>query len=183
MMGWAIHHDADIQTPEPQKGEQARVPRAHEDERGPQGSEPSSEAGSVPSRSHDRSEVAAVSPEHRERLPRSARIRHSTEIRALLERGKRKRTTFVDVFFTRSPVSRSRLGVIVPKHGREIVERNRLKRRLREIGRREVLPRLDASGRAGDVLIRARRKAYDAKFGQLRSDVHEAVEALCWDES
>lgn len=182
-MGWINHNDADLQTPEPQAGEQAWVPGAHEDEGRSQGIEPSSEAGSDPSGGHDRPEVAAVSPERKERLPRSVRIRHSTEIRALLERGKRKRTTNLDVFFTPSPASRSRLGLIVPKYGREIVERNRLKRRLREIGRREVLPSLDASGNGGDLLIRARRAAYEAGFGQLRLDVHEAVEALCSDES
>jgi ribonuclease P protein component len=183
MMGWINHNDADLQTPEPQAGEQARVQGAHEDEGRSQGVEPSSEARSDPSGGHDRSEVTAASPARKERLPRSARIRHSTEIRALLERGKRKRTTNVDVFFTPSPASHSRLGLIVPKHGRKIVERNRLKRRLREIGRREVLPVMDASSRRGDLLIRARRAAYDAEFGQLRLDVHEAVEALCSDES
>ena len=182
-MGWAIHHDADIQTSEPQASEQARFPLSHEDERRPEGAESSSPAGSDTPGSHDRSEVAAVSLERGERLPRSTRIGRSTEIRALLERGKRKRTTNLDVFFTPSPASRSRLGLIVPKHGREIVERNRLKRRLREIGRREVLPSLDASGNGGDLLIRARRAAYEAGFGQLRLDVHEAVEALCSDES
>ena len=182
-MGWTNHHDADLQTPEPQAREQAWVPRAHEDEGWPQGTEPSSEAGSDPSGGYDRSEVTAVSPEREERLPRSARIRRSREIRALLERGKRKRTMNLDVFFTPSPASRSRLGLIVPKHGREIVERNRLKRRLREIGRRDVLPELDASGNGGDLLIRARRAAYEAEFGQLRLDIQEAVEALCSDES
>ena len=182
-MGWINHNDADLQTPESQAREQARVPGAHEDEGWSQGVEPSAEKRSDPPGRHDRSEVAAVSPQREERLPRSARIRHSTEIRALLERGKRKRTTNVDVFFMPSPASRSRLGLIVPKHGRKIVERNKLKRRLCEIGRREVLPELDASCRGGDLLIRARRAAYDAEFGQLRFDVHEAVEALCSDES
>ena len=89
----------------------------------------------------------------------------------------------MDVFFTPSPASHSRLGLIVPKHGRKIVERNRLKRRLREIGRREVLPQMDASRKGGDLLIRARRAAYDTEFGQLRLDIHQAVEALCADES
>jgi len=182
-MGWINHNDADLQTPEPQAGEQARVPGAHEDEGWPQGIEPSPEARSCPTGSHDRPEVAAVSPERAERLPRSARIRHSTEIRALLQRGKRKRTTNLDVFFTPSPASRSRLGLIVPKHGRKIVERNKLKRRLREIGRREVLPKLDEGRKGGDLLIRARRAAYNAELGQLRFDVLEAVEALCSDES
>ena len=109
-MDWINHNDADLQAPEPQAGEQARVSGAHEDEGRSQGVEPSSEARSDPSSGHDRSEVTAASPARKERLPRSARIRHSTEIRALLERGKRKRTTNVDVFFTPSPASHSRLG-------------------------------------------------------------------------
>jgi len=115
----------------------------------------------------------------RERLPRAARIRHTTEIRALLERGKRKRTMHLDVFSAPSPASSSRLGLIVPKHGRNIVERNRLKRRLREIGRRRVLPILTSRGTATDVLIRARRSAYGAGFEMLAQEITEAVEGLC----
>lgn len=115
-------------------------------------------------------------------MPRGARIRLGSEIRGLLERGKRKRTANVDVFFAASPASRSRLGLVVPKHGREIVERNKLKRRLREIGRREVLPALDAAGIRGDVLIRARARAYDAGFDELALEVKAAVEGLCSQE-
>ena len=85
----------------------------------------------------------------------------------------------MDVFFAASPALRSRLGLIVPKHGHNIVHRNRLKRRLREIGRRQILPDLDASGTGGDVLIRARRSAYGVDFEGLAREVREAVEGLC----
>jgi ribonuclease P protein component len=101
----------------------------------------------------------------------------------LLERGKRKRTANVDVFFSASPASHSRLGLVVPKHGHEIVERNLVKRRLREIGRRTILPGLQATGVRADILIRARRGAYDADFGRLAAEVKEAVEDLCSRES
>jgi len=116
-------------------------------------------------------------------LPRAARIRLGSEIRELLERGRRKRTSNVDVFCGASPASRSRLGVIVPKYGHRIVDRNRLKRRLREIGRRQVLPVLDAAGVSKDVLIRARRSAYGTDFAGLSSEVQSAVEALCSGDS
>lgn len=89
----------------------------------------------------------------------------------------------MDVFFVPSPASRSRLGLIVPKHGRRIVDRNRLRRRLREIGRRGVLPRLDDAEKPGDVLIRARPAAYAADFDHLEDVVRRAVEALCSDAS
>jgi ribonuclease P protein component len=67
----------------------------------------------------------------------------------------------------------------VPKHGRKIVERNLLKRRLREIGRRLVLPALSAHGAALDVLLRARRGAYELGFDALAREVTEAVEGMC----
>ena len=91
--------------------------------------------------------------------------------------------TTVDVFFAPSPASRSRLGLIVPKHGREIVDRNLVKRRLREIGRRRILPALENRGIARDVLVRARWNAYEASFETLAREVEEAVEELCSDES
>ncbi len=54
-----------------------------------------------------------------------------------------------------------------------------MKRRLREIGRRSALPRLDAGGTPVDLLLRARRGAYDADFATLEAEVIEVVEALC----
>jgi ribonuclease P protein component len=89
----------------------------------------------------------------------------------------------VDVFLSPSPVSFCRLGIVVPKHGRRIVDRNRLKRRLREIGRRDVLPELQAGGFQVDVLVRARSQAYGAGFEVLNREVREAVEGLCSDAS
>lgn len=66
---------------------------------------------------------------------------------------------------------RSRVALVVPKHGRSIVDRNRLKRRLREIARTEVLPRLDGAGIAVDLLVRSRATAYAARFADLREEL------------
>lgn len=78
-----------------------------------------------------------------------------------------------------SPVSYSRAGVVVPRHRHRIVERNLVKRRLREILRRVVLPRLDAAGLSLDVLVRARREAYGASFAELESELRSWVEGRC----
>ena len=115
----------------------------------------------------------------RHRLPRAARITASEEIRALFRRGKRKRTRHLDVFVSASPVSRSRLGLVVPKHKQKIVRRNLVKRRLREIGRLELLPRLGAAGLALDLMVRARPEAYGASFEALREELVSLVEELC----
>lgn len=60
-----------------------------------------------------------------------------------------------------------RVGIVVPKHRRRIVDRNRVKRRLREIVRTGLLPRLTSV----DLLIRAKPEAYSANFQQLADDV------------
>jgi ribonuclease P protein component len=60
-----------------------------------------------------------------------------------------------------------RAGIVVPKHRHKIVERNRVKRRLRELVRITLLPGLQGF----DVLIRARPEAYDSSFAQLAGDV------------
>lgn len=113
------------------------------------------------------------------RLPREARITGSEEIRALFRRGKRRKTRHLDVFVSPSPVGFSRLGVVVPKHRQKVVKRNRLKRRLREIGRTVLLPRLNTEGAGLDLLIRARREAYGARFEELRDELYHLVEGLC----
>lgn len=111
------------------------------------------------------------------RFPPSSRIRSAREIRELHARGKRKRTPHLDVFFAASPVLHARIGVVVPKHRRKIVERNRLRRRLREIGRTEVLPRLRGGAHPVDLLVRARPEAYGAPYEVLRQELVELVEA------
>lgn len=94
----------------------------------------------------------------------------------LFKRGKRSWTAHLDVFDSPSPVAYPRVGVVVPRYKRPVVERNLVKRRLREALRRFVLPRLEAAGRNVDVLVRARREAYDASFAELRSELEQWVE-------
>jgi ribonuclease P protein component len=113
------------------------------------------------------------------RFPRSRRIRRGPEIRDLFRRGKRAKTSHLDLFVSASPVSRPRMGIVVPKHRHTVAERNRLRRRLREIGRVEVLPRLMSAGRDLDLLVRARPEAYGAPFEVLLGELVRYAEALC----
>lgn len=69
--------------------------------------------------------------------------------------------------------------MIVPRYGHTAVDRNRLKRRLREIMRTELLPRLATPDAGLDVLVRARRDAYEAAFAELRTELLEWWERLC----
>ena len=109
-------------------------------------------------------------------MPRTRRITSSDEIRALFQRGKRSRTAHLDVFDFASPVAHPRVGVVVPKHRHNSVERNKLKRRIREVLRLEILPRLAEREVDVDVLVRARREAYAASYEQLNDELTDFVE-------
>jgi len=66
-----------------------------------------------------------------------------------------------------SPLGFLRVALVVPKFGFTAVRRNQLKRRLRELTRQHLLTRSSSC----DLLLRARKDAYDASFEHLREDV------------
>ncbi len=59
------------------------------------------------------------------------------------------------------------MGLIVPRFQHTAVARNRLRRRLKDLWRRELTQRLPAS----DVVFRARKESYAASFGTLRAEL------------
>jgi len=71
------------------------------------------------------------------------------------------------MIWTDNLVGHPRMGLIVPKFQSTAVARNRLRRRLREIWRRDLQPHQPAS----DLVIRARREAYGAGFDRLREQL------------
>lgn len=83
----------------------------------------------------------------------------------------------LDVRVHASPFGIPRIGIVVPRHHHSAVDRNRLKRRLRELARLELLPAMRAQGHVVpvDIAIRARREAYDASFEALGRDVATIV--------
>jgi ribonuclease P protein component len=60
-----------------------------------------------------------------------------------------------------------RVGVVVPKYRRDIGDRNRTKRQLRELARTRILPVIGSV----DVLLRAKPEAYGARFEQLSMEI------------
>ncbi|MBA3259936.1 MAG: ribonuclease P protein component [Gemmatimonadales bacterium] len=71
------------------------------------------------------------------------------------------------MIWTDNTAGHPRMGLIVPKFQSSGVARNRLRRRLKEIWRRE----LQIHQPAWDLVIRARREAYGASFDQLRDQL------------
>jgi ribonuclease P protein component len=80
----------------------------------------------------------------------------------------------LDVRAIASPLGHPRVGVVVPRYSGSAVDRNRLKRRLRELVRTRLLP----AAPSVDVVIRARPDAYAASFDALTVDVERAAAQL-----
>ena len=89
-----------------------------------------------------------------------------------MTQGKRIRTRRFEFRITASPLSHPRVGFIVPKYKRSSVERNQLKRRLREIVRRELLTILPP---AVDAVVRALPASYSADYAELASELRQAA--------
>ena len=83
--------------------------------------------------------------------------------------GRRLRTEHLEVRTVASLLSHVRLAVIVGKHRHTIVERNRLRRRLRELARVRLIPFHSEL----DVIIRSLPTAYDASFSTLTDEIDQ----------
>ncbi|HKT61337.1 MAG TPA: ribonuclease P protein component [Gemmatimonadales bacterium] len=101
------------------------------------------------------------------RFPRAHRLARASDIRRCLSQGRRRRFEHLDMIWMDNTTGHPRMGLIVPKFQSSAVARNRLRRRLREIWRRELQPHQPA----WDLVIRARREAYGAPFDRLRADL------------
>jgi|GEM_PF-1404413 ribonuclease P protein component len=104
------------------------------------------------------------------RFPRARRVTRGAELDALRRDGRRVGTRHLDVRVAPGDPP-ARVGIIVPKHRHGSVERNTVKRRLRELVRLHLLPAVPS----GRVLLRARPDAYAASFAALARDVERAA--------
>jgi ribonuclease P protein component len=65
----------------------------------------------------------------------------------------------------------ARVGIIVPRHKHSAVDRNRLKRRLRELVRTRLLPSLPPV----HIVVRARAEAYGDDFAALARQIERVA--------
>ena len=100
-------------------------------------------------------------------MPRSHRLTAPADLRRVLQGGRRDRRITLDILWAPNHLPHPRLGLVVPKRGHTAVARNRLRRQLKELWRKELQARLPAI----DVVLRGRAGSYEASFGELRADL------------
>ena len=108
---------------------------------------------------------------------RDSRITRGPDLQRVLKEGKRIRTRFLDVRIHAFPLDhsgRARIGIIVPKARHTAVERNQLKRRLRELARLLILPFVAPA----EIVLLARGDTYRAGFDLLTADIERLVQQL-----
>lgn len=71
------------------------------------------------------------------------------------------------------------MAVVVAKYGHTVVKRNRLRRRLRELARVVLIPKLSGF----DLVIRSLPSAYTADFKELAAEVEQIQLKLMTDPS
>ena len=121
--------------------------------------------------------TSTTEPTSHLRYSSAQRLSRATDIELVKRTGKRVKSGLLDVRVTASPSLCARVGIIVPKYGHIIVDRNRLRRRLRELVRLHMLPALRVVP-PSDVLIRALPRTYSASFEVLEREMDGIVERL-----
>ena len=98
---------------------------------------------------------------------RRYRLTRERELEWVKQPGRRLRTEHLETRAADSLLSYCRAAVIVPKYSRTIVERNRLRRRIRALARTVLSPACSSN----DLVIRALPAAYTADFGSLAKEI------------
>ena len=147
-------HEAHIPAEHAPAEEDARVPRAHEDAGRAEGGQASTRKG-------------AQTPDRLAgRLPRSERLTTSAEFQALFHRGKRiDRPSFLVLWLEVEHARR--VGFAVSRQLARAVDRNRVRRRLREAYRRA---RAAAPATAAMVVV-GKRRAMEMEFTALVAEL------------
>lgn len=108
--------------------------------------------------------AAASQPAGREGLGVSARVRQRKDYLAAYEHGRRVSGALMSVFFHRNSTGESRLGIAATRKIGGAVGRNRAKRRVREVFRRNRLPE------ALDIVVIPRRELITAPFERIEAE-------------
>lgn len=112
-------------------------------------------------------------PAARETFSRDDRLRKRREFEECYASGVRISGRFLQVFLRASP-GRPRLGISVPKRTGNAAVRNRLRRRVRELFRRQRAI-FGTPGAGVDLVVNVRPPAAKASFAELSEEYRQSV--------
>lgn len=107
-------------------------------------------------------------------LKKANRLTKSKDFTTIYRRGKKVVGSYLVLYGRTSPVGKNRIGFSVSKKVGNAVQRNLIKRRLREIVRLSPL----AQSAGVDLVIVARSKSKKASFRALKEDLEDLIGRL-----
>ena len=110
----------------------------------------------------------------RTKFPRSVRLLRHADFERVYKQGRRHFSAHMTVFYLQRSGVGLRIGFTVGKMLGGAVQRNRMKRRLREAVRLEAA----WPGPAADVVITPKKSVIAADFAILRSEISRAFEVI-----
>ena len=113
------------------------------------------------------------------RFGSAVRLRSREEFIAVQQHGRRVGSRYATVLARPNSLGRDRLGLVASRRLGDAVVRNRAKRRLREVFRRQQPESGAALNRSGwDVVIIARAEVATVPFLDLQTDLSAALQRL-----
>ena len=113
-----------------------------------------------------------------QKFGRDVRLRARAEFTAVQDNGRRVSSRFLTLIGRANGLGYDRLGIIASRRVGGAVVRNRAKRRLREIFRREEPDGMTPDPKSLDIVAIARRDLALAPFVLVRADVQAALKKL-----
>ncbi len=109
-----------------------------------------------------------------ESLPRSERIRKKKDFLVLYRKGKRYKARYFNLIYHFNELAHSRVGVVAGRKVGNAVTRNRAKRWMRELYRRNK----DRYAHPIDLIIIATKEMKTASFAELAGEYDRAIRAI-----
>jgi ribonuclease P protein component len=119
----------------------------------------------------------ATQTKSQSRFPKSHRLLRHSDFERVYKQGRRHFTAHMTVFYLRRPndqLKGARVGLTVSKALGGAVQRNRIRRRLREAVRLGHF----STGVAVDVVINPKRSALTADFNDLQGEVTKSFQVI-----
>ncbi len=164
-------HETHVSTEQPTTQAHARIPGSHEQPGRPSGAEAAPRQGAQAPHRHDPTEATPLTRRRGDqRLPTAKRIRKRHEFLRLQRVGRRHAGQRFVVITERRSNGLSRIGITVSRRVGGAVQRNRVKRLVREFFRRhqQQLP-------PQDVLVIARPAAATISYVQVKDELGSAL--------